>query len=502
MALLRELVTRFSFDIDEEGEEKYNKTIGRMKSGARSLAKLLGISLGIAGAKSAFSFGKTAIQAEADLKRLAGTDFSKLQNQLASVKKGLEGVREGASRLVRDKVFNVMAASFVKEFGAGEENIKNFRKMFEAAVLHSAVTGKGVPEIFSGFMETVKSGGFGSFKGLPGFDINKQKFIEFQQQARDPKEPGGRIGRAQRQQFVNLILSVDMMEKMAKRVKALDDSLFDTALIKRTNQDAADKLAESSVKALEPATKEISNFSNEVATLIDNIKKEGFIKGIGKSFDPHVDAANDRQAAFNEKLRLKRLKELNDKNDLPKGSIESIKDLISDAHDAANERQRVFGQKSKQDRLKDPNDQKGLLKDIVMGIREFIDRHKDLERFPGKTPLVQKTAKQRVEPDRPKKIKVPLDDFAIGTREFIDVFKKINSPDQKTEKQLVIPITREAGRDRESKVSSGKTVITNNLDVKINIKTDDSRAAGIAVKQEMQKLMNTTKAQNIPIEDR
>lgn len=286
--ILRNLVTRFSFETDQRGVEKFNKTLSGMRSGLKGFLGALGIGIG---AREIYNLGKTTQQAASDLQRLAGTDFGKFQAQLSRIRYELNTIRRGAGGLVRRKVFNTLATDFVREFGTGPKQIDTFKKLFEAAALQSGVSGKSVAELFSGYMETLKGGGLDSLRGLPGFNINKQKQLEFILNTTNPGEPGGAIGREQRRKMLLDVLST-AKGAQEQNLKKLNPSLFNMALLARRTQDSADQLSEAANNAAAPVADVANKAASAVAKQITDVHKHGFLHSLREMFSGKGPVAN------------------------------------------------------------------------------------------------------------------------------------------------------------------------------------------------------------------
>ena len=184
MPVLRDLVSRFSFETDKKSVNKYHQTMGGMQKSAIKLGSILGLSLG---GKALFGMGVSAAQAEEDLKRLAGTELENLNNQLFIMKQRLNNVQDGAANILRDKTVNVLASSFIKDFGNANKEIAQFTKLLEVAALQSTITGTSVQEVFTGLVAAIKTGDFSALVGVGGFDLKRQKITEDIIAAKDPK---------------------------------------------------------------------------------------------------------------------------------------------------------------------------------------------------------------------------------------------------------------------------------------------------------------------------
>lgn len=267
--ILRELISRFGFEIKNKDVSEYNKTIDSMSKKAVKLAGIFGVGFSL---KGLLDIGKSTKQASEDLKRMAGTDFDKFKSSLTSVRSKLDNVREGAGEIVRDKVFNNLATGFIESFGKGEKQIENFTQLLESAALQSAATGKSVSEIFTGYTDSIKSGDFSSLMGMKGFDIQKKNKMEFIQNAIDPGEPGGRIGRENRMSAILKVLG-EYKNNQQDSVRGLDPTLFHTEVLKRRSQDKGEETSENANTAVAPVVRTV----NDVLSNLFKLNKESFL---------------------------------------------------------------------------------------------------------------------------------------------------------------------------------------------------------------------------------
>ncbi len=175
MAVLRELVSRFSFDVDKKSVKEYDKTIGNMKGSVKKLAGAFGVALS---AGAIFQAGKTALGAEVNLKRVAGVKFDKLQDELVGLRERLNAIREGTGEILTDREYNTLATGFIESFGKSNKEIDKFLTLLQAATIQARVTGKSVGEIFTGFMAGVATGDLQALVGVGGLDLGQVQVAE------------------------------------------------------------------------------------------------------------------------------------------------------------------------------------------------------------------------------------------------------------------------------------------------------------------------------------
>lgn len=273
MPVLRELISRFSFETDKKSVNNYQKTIGSMQKSALKLGSILGISIG---GKALFNLGVTAKQAEEDLRIFAGTKLDDLNNSLSIMRQRLDNVQRGASNILREKTVNVLASSFLKDFGEMNNAVEIFILFLESAALKSISSGKSIQDVFAGIADAAKTGGLEGLIGLGKFDVAKKREREFVLSTIDPADPTGRIGQEQRFFEVSSIIAGNIGEQ---RIQASNVSRELVAL-KITTQ----KVADVTDKASEAAT--IAGLKTAEA-IFDTVKenKEAVDKGEKTLFD-------------------------------------------------------------------------------------------------------------------------------------------------------------------------------------------------------------------------
>lgn len=257
MPTIREVITFFGFETDERGADQVDKRIDGMKKGIGGLGKLLGVSLGVAGAKAFFGMGQRAERAEFNLKRLAGTDFTDLRRQFSIIQGDLNNIREGAASVVTEKQFDVAAAGFIRVFGRGQAQFDAFSKIFTFAAKQAAITGQEVTAIVDQIQSGIQGGGFDALLELPGFDVFRKKLLEFQQQAIDPGEPGGRIAIQNR---LNAIIGVitEATKEQNNELRDVPDNLLEVDKAAQKSKDTLEKLAGTVTELLVPAFESIN----------------------------------------------------------------------------------------------------------------------------------------------------------------------------------------------------------------------------------------------------
>jgi len=248
--ILRELITRFGFDVDTKGVDKYDKTVDGMQAKAKKsfgmlkkFAGVLGVGLSV---KEFLGLGLTVKQITADLKRLAGTDLinSKFQKSISKVRSDLEGVKVGAGNILTDKKANALASFFIKNVGKSDQKIKDFGKTLTVASLAALQTDRSLEEVFTSIVSDINSGGAGSIGGLGGINKPEQGRIEFVMNASNIKnDPTGENNRNIRRSIFSNVID-QMIPVMADNLKKYDDDLFILKTGKKLIKDTINSISE------------------------------------------------------------------------------------------------------------------------------------------------------------------------------------------------------------------------------------------------------------------
>lgn len=284
--ILRHLITRFGFDVDKKGVNQYENTIKGMKRSALRVAGIFGLSFG---AKQLWDAAQGAERAEFLFKRLAKTDFRPLRQVLADTREEMNRIRAGAGNLLTTREFDQSAKRFLKDFGSGREQMRLFADLWSFAARESAITGKNVQEIMAGLQEGIKGGGFDSLLELPGFDQFRKQLLEFQQQAIDPGEPGGRIAIQNRARaFIKIIRQAQAEQN--RSIRELPKELLEANKTTKDFSETIDKLSRTIDVALIPVLKGLNKAFEFFAEKIDEFNKNGGISaffGANKTTDPN-----------------------------------------------------------------------------------------------------------------------------------------------------------------------------------------------------------------------
>jgi hypothetical protein len=281
-APLREVVTRFRFDMSESDLRAFNHTVEKMKGGLRTVAGLFGVSLGVAGVAAIAKMGLTAERAELQLRRLSGADFTKFRAVFSAVGKELDGIVKGAAGILKPKEFDEAAANFVKVFGSGKEQVDAFGRIFAFAARQSALTGKSVSEITRGIQDAIATGGFDALLDIPGFTEYKKEFLDFQQKAMNPGEPGGEVGRLNRMRAILDIIGKSRKEQEAtlRNNRDLVDDLLAADKVGARMEETLERLGTTIDKSLVPALNKIADILESISGWFGNIQQKAKEAGV------------------------------------------------------------------------------------------------------------------------------------------------------------------------------------------------------------------------------
>jgi len=278
MPVLREVVTRFKFETDKKGVDQFERTMRKMRSGTRRLAKLFGISLGVAGVTAMGKLGISIERARFNMERFTGLSTAQLEQQLLSVQRSLDQIRRGFGTKITGKDFFSAGTEFFQIFGRGEGKMESFKRTFELAAKLSLLTGKNVKDLFSSITQGIESGNFGFLADVPGFTKTRIQNLQDQLNA---IAPGGEftsgIGRAQR---LNAFLRNTGRSSgvISRNLKAIPDAVFEADRAAASFKKTMDNLSESLTKLLVPALNKLNILLDKIVVTSDKAKKSGMFK--------------------------------------------------------------------------------------------------------------------------------------------------------------------------------------------------------------------------------
>jgi len=301
MPVLREVVTRFKFETDEQAARKVDQRVNKMKRGISGIGKVLGVTLGLAGAKALFSFGQGATRAEFTLKNLAGIEFTPLRQSMSRIRDDLDLIRKGAGAIFRERDFDIAAAGFVRTFGTGRRELELFDQIFRSAAKQSAVTGQNVAELVQQLTQAITSGDFSALMELPGIDQAFVKRLEDINELFNLGEIGGQS--AIRRRSTELAKALEMVaDRQDKSLRNVPNQLLLADQAGKKMQDSTERLAESLNRTLIPVMEKLNVVLDKFVTTTESIEKKGFFGTLQESIRS-LGAEQKRE-------RLKRIEDL------------------------------------------------------------------------------------------------------------------------------------------------------------------------------------------------
>ena len=272
--ILRELVTRFSFETDSKGIKQFNSHLAGMRSSIGKFAALLGVGLGT---KEILDLSGVAGQAEFNLRRFAGTDFNRLRQGFNQTRRELNLLKAGAGETAKTLEFDTSATNFFRVFGQGQKQLRDFREVWAFAARQSALTGKNAQDIAETFQQGLLSGDFSPLLDLPGFDQFRKNMLQFQDKTLDPNEPGGQIALQRR---INTALKFirDARKEQDVSIRQVPDELLQSRAAAQSLRETLANMGRDIRDLLVPALKKL----NEVLVNINQRKEDGFLLGSTK----------------------------------------------------------------------------------------------------------------------------------------------------------------------------------------------------------------------------
>jgi len=279
--LLRELVTRFGFEVDKKNVKEYDSVISGAMSKGKKLAAIFG---GAFTVKQVLGLGLTVKQTSEDLRRLAGTDFSQFISGIQSVKGDLEGIRKGAGNILPDNTANALGSFFIKNVGKSQQDIKDFTQLLKVASIAAVNTRRTVADVFTGLVGNRNNGGADTLLGLGGFDKKKQGKLEFIMETRaSTNAPGGNLDRSIRGNLIRNELN-GILPAMVQNLKSFDNELFTVKITKNTVTDFSQKMSSEATDRGVEFLKSFTDIPNKglKGALFDIEPQKPVFKGGGK----------------------------------------------------------------------------------------------------------------------------------------------------------------------------------------------------------------------------
>lgn len=179
---LRELVTRFGFETDKGGVDRFNQTIGGMKKQIVGLAGALGVGLG---GRELLRFGTDAKQTEVAFKSAVSGIDGGLERVTRSIDKLLGkgdflGELGKLGEIVTPQQGQAIAASFFGAFeDVSDKTLGTFETFLRAAVTLAAQTGGEVTDTFSAIFQAAREGVIDPLQALPGITAETSRQFQF-----------------------------------------------------------------------------------------------------------------------------------------------------------------------------------------------------------------------------------------------------------------------------------------------------------------------------------
>lgn len=277
--ILRELITRFGFEVSKKDVNKYESTVKGLTSRALKFAAIFGAAFSVKGLINA---GLSAEQAKFNFEQLAGVNFSKFKNVLADIRKEMNSIREGSGQLFTDKNFFLASSSFVKDFGSGDDSLMTFKDILSSSAKLAAGRGMDVNKIVAAMQNGLNGGGFDFLKEFPEFtqvSVNKANELN---KIYDPGEFGHSIGIGQKMSSLRGFLNI-VRGGQNQALRDMPDTLLKANQAAKEFENTMDKSGKSFNKVLVPVTNFLSKEAKHGGDFIDQVDKEGFVDTLLKT---------------------------------------------------------------------------------------------------------------------------------------------------------------------------------------------------------------------------
>ncbi len=177
---LRDVKTRFTFEQDSAGIQKFNTSVKGMKKQLVGLGALLGVTLT---GKGLVELGLTAEQAEEKLRgavsAIDGNAVKVIKDSIKEVQDEMNKLKAGAGEIITPAEGKLVAERFFSVFeDTSEESIGVFKALLRTALAESIRTGEGTEAVFAKIFDGLKSGSIEALKGLPG--VTEETALKFQ----------------------------------------------------------------------------------------------------------------------------------------------------------------------------------------------------------------------------------------------------------------------------------------------------------------------------------
>lgn len=260
MPTVRELSTKFSFDVDTQGVQKFNRILGGMKKQVLAVGAALGVGLG---ARALFNFGVNLERA-----RFQAGRFSDIIRDTGKFAAPLQKRLEDLNKLFRDGAFT-QAQAFDAFFAfsnavEGFPTLKDkFGDFFEFAVLlNKAGQRNNLGERIQQVVDALKTGDVSFLKELPGFsDIAGAKIEKLQEILRGAFFlPVGQRAESGRRITAAMASLVQGLRDTAIAADKTDVGKLNTAMTRL--EQVAQRLGKSILKFITPAIEGLTELLN------------------------------------------------------------------------------------------------------------------------------------------------------------------------------------------------------------------------------------------------
>jgi hypothetical protein len=268
MPVVRELSTKFTFDVDRSGIQRFNQVLGGMKRSIVVIGTLLGTGVG---AKAVAKFGANLERARFQAGRFSeeirttGKFAKPLQERIDALSKSFK-----TAAFTESEAFNAFTqfSNVAEDFPTLEGRFGDF---FEFAVLaNKAGQLKDLPGVFTEMVEALRSGDPTFLEKLPGFsDVAGAKIRKLQ----EISQGAFFLPVQRRPQFFRLLL--DGIEETREELRATAKEATETTAISKFQdalvklERAAEKLGTVVLKGITPAIDALSELLNLIQA--DNV---------------------------------------------------------------------------------------------------------------------------------------------------------------------------------------------------------------------------------------
>ena len=275
MPPLRDLVTRFSFETDQTGVQRFNRTLGGMKNQLSQLAGLVGVAFGT---KAIFDSGTALNRANVQLRAAvqnaqdAPAAFELINDSINNLTVSIGGAQRRISDFATEAELTGAAADFFGAEGieASVENVERFTTILRAAAALAIQENQDVRTSFQNILSGVTGGDVSTLLPLGILDRAGAAFEQFRAQlaaSADLLEP---------QTFErNIDALVNLLQDARPEIEATfeiaeEQGLLDLLEAQRDVQSGFERLGSEAVKALAPLFSTVTELAARLAEAATN----------------------------------------------------------------------------------------------------------------------------------------------------------------------------------------------------------------------------------------